>query len=107
MTHTLSIVTGIALLAAGTFAMRFAGYRLGTRLPLSARTQLLLTDAATLLLFSVAATAALFENQHFAGFARLGGVLFAALLAWRKAPLILVILSACAVTALLRTAGVQ
>ncbi|MDQ9126590.1 hypothetical protein RDT67_09115 [Serratia fonticola] len=43
---------------------------------------------------------------RFAGYARLGGVAVGALLAWRKTPLIVVLLAAAAVTALLRVAGV-
>jgi uncharacterized integral membrane protein len=54
----------------------------------------------------VALAATLYEGEHFAGMARVLGVMFALFLAWRKMPLIVVILSAAVVTALLRLAGV-
>ncbi|MCH9298990.1 AzlD domain-containing protein [Pantoea allii] len=101
MNHPI-IIAGIALLAAGTYAIRYAGVKLGNRLPVSERTQHMLSDAATVLLLAVAATTTLFEGQHFAGLARLLGVSFALFLAWRKAPLIVIILGAACMTALLR-----
>ena len=33
------VIAGIALLAAGTYAIRFAGYRLGSRMHMSERAQ--------------------------------------------------------------------
>ncbi|MGG6195468.1 AzlD domain-containing protein [Pantoea allii] len=101
MNHPI-IIAGIALLAAGTYAIRYAGVKLGNRLPVSERTQHMLSDAATVLLLAVAATTTLFEGPHFAGMARLLGVSFALFLAWRKAPLIVIILGAACMTALLR-----
>ncbi|WP_243079283.1 AzlD domain-containing protein [Pantoea sp. MQR6] len=100
------IIAGIALLAVGTYLIRFAGVKLGNRLAITERTQSLLADAATVLLLAVAATSTLFEGQHFAGMARVLGVLFAIFLAWRKAPLITIIISAAVMTALLRYFGV-
>ena len=101
MNHPM-IIAGIALLAAGTYAIRYAGVKLGNRLPVSERTQNVLSDVATGLLLAVAATTTLFEGQHFAGMARLLGVSFAIFLAWRRAPLIVIILGAACMTALLR-----
>ena len=106
MSHQMMIVAGIGLLAAGTWLMRFAGVRLGNGLPLSERSQQMLSDAATVLLLAVAATTTLFEGQHFSGMARIIGVGFALLLAWRRAPLIIIILGAALMTALLRYFGV-
>lgn len=106
MMSTTMMLGGVALLATGTWLMRFTGYKLGNRIALSERTRTLLSDAAVVLLLAVAATATLFEGQQFAGFARLTGVLVALLLAWRKAPLILVIISAGVVTAAVRYFGV-
>jgi uncharacterized membrane protein len=100
------VIAGIALLAAGTYAIRFAGYRLGSRMHMSERVRNMLSDAATVLLLAVAVTTALFEGTDFAGVARLTGVLFAVFLAWRRAPLILVIIGAAVMTALLRYFGV-
>lgn len=98
---------GIAILSVGTYLMRLGGAKLGGRLALSERAQGLLSDAATTLLFAVALSAMLYEGDHFAGMARVSGVLFALFLAWRKMPLIVVILSAAVVTALLRLAGLH
>lgn len=105
MTNITLIIAGIALLSVGTYLMRFGGARLGNKLALSERSQALLSDAATTLLFTVALAATLYEGEHFAGMARVLGVMFALFLAWRKMPLIVVILSAAVVTALLRLAG--
>lgn len=104
--HNNLVIAGIALLAVGTYAMRFAGYRLGSRIQMSDSVRNMLTDAATVLLLAVAVTTALFEGSHFAGVARIAGVLFAVFLAWRRTPLILVIIGAAVMTALLRYFGV-
>ena len=107
MASTTLIIAGIALLSVGTYLMRFGGAKLGNKLALSERAQALLSDAATTLLFAVALAATLYENVSFAGMARVLGVAFALFLAWRKVPLIGVILSAAVVTALLRLAGIN
>lgn len=99
------IILGIVILAAGTWLMRFGGAKLGNALALSERSQALLADAATTLLFAVALAATLYDGEHFAGMARVLGVIFALFLAWRKMPLIVVIISAAVITALLRLAG--
>ncbi|MBJ3814347.1 AzlD domain-containing protein [Shimwellia pseudoproteus] len=101
------ILIGIAVLGAGTYLMRFGGAMLGSKLALSARSQALLADAATTLLFAVALSTALYEGGHFAGAARVSGVAVALFLAWRKMPLIVVIVTAAVVTALLRLAGIH
>ena len=106
MPGTLTILAALALLGAGTYLMRFSGAKLGNRLALSERAQNMLNDSATTLLFSVALASAFFEGEHFAGMARVTGVAVAVLLAWRKVPLIFVILAAAAVTSLLRFVGV-
>ncbi|MBK0090058.1 AzlD domain-containing protein [Erwinia sp. S59] len=104
--HNNLVIAGIALLAVGTYVMRFAGYRLGSRMQMSESVRNMLSDAATVLLLAVAVTTALFEGSHFAGIARIAGVLFAVFLAWRRTPLILVIIGAATMTALLRYLGV-
>jgi uncharacterized membrane protein len=98
-------ILGIAILSAGTYLMRLGGAKLGSRLALSERSQALLSDAATVLLFSVALATTFYEGEHFAGMARVLGVAFAVFLAWRKMPLIVVIVAAAVVTALLRWRG--
>lgn len=99
-------IAGIAILSLGTYLMRLGGAKLGNRLAFSERSQALLSDAATVLLFSVALATTFYEGAHFAGMARVLGVAFAVFLAWRKVPLIGVIIAAAVVTALLRLAGI-
>ena len=107
MPGTFTLISALAVLGAGTYLMRFAGAKLGNRLVLSERAGKMLNDAATTLLFSVALATTFFEAEHFAGIARIVGVAVAVLLAWRKVPLIFVILAAAAVTSLLRFLGVS
>ncbi|ALB72352.1 AzlD domain-containing protein [Cronobacter muytjensii] len=105
MASTMMTLSGIAVLSVGTYLMRFGGAKLGNKLALSERAQALLSDAATTLLFAVALAATFYEGESVAGMARVLGVAFAVFLAWRKAPLIAVIVAAAVVTALLRLAG--
>lgn len=107
MTNTFTVLAGLAVLSAGTWLMRFSGAKLGSKLALSERSQKLLNDGATTLLFSVALATTFFEGSHFAGYARFAGVAVAVFLAWRKVPLIFVIIAAALVTALLRLAGIH
>ena len=88
---------------AGNLSDASGGAKLGNRLAFSERSQAL-PDAATVLLFRRPATT-FYEGAHFAGMARVLGVCFRCVLAWRKVPLIGVITAAAVVTALLRLAG--
>ena len=97
----------LALLAAGTYALRLAGPAFHHRLRLSDRTQWLFGAVATVLLAALAATSALTEGHGFAGWARPAGVLVGAALAVRRIPLPLVVVAAAATTALLRLGGVH
>lgn len=105
MNDTLLIIAGIAVLSLGTWLMRFGGAKLGNRIALSERAQGILSDSATTLLFAVALATTFYEGAEFAGMARLCGVAVAVMLAWRKTPLIIVIIAAAAVTALMRWLG--
>jgi uncharacterized membrane protein len=91
-------IAGIAILSLGTYLMRLGGAKLGSRLAFSERAQALLSDAATVLLFSVALATTFYEGEHFAGMARVLGVGLAVFLAWRKMPLIVVIIAAAVAT---------
>ncbi|MDQ0379962.1 AzlD domain-containing protein [Amycolatopsis thermophila] len=103
---TVPLLIAIAVLAAGTFAFRFAGPLLRAKIRVPDRVQKLMGIAAAVLLTAVVATNALAEGHSFAGYARPLGVAVAGVLAWRKAPFLVVVVSAAAVTALLRLAGV-
>ncbi|MCT4705562.1 AzlD domain-containing protein [Enterobacteriaceae bacterium H11S18] len=105
MTETMKIIAGLAMLSAGTYLMRLAGAKLGNRLVFSESAKTLLADAATVLLFSVAIATTFYESNHFAGMARVTGVVVAVFLAWRKVPLIIVILLSALITAALRYFG--
>jgi hypothetical protein len=99
-------ILGIAIFLGNVSDASWRG-KTGNRLALSERSQALLSDAATVLLFSVALATTFYEGEHFAGMARVLGVAFAVFLAWRKMPLIVVIVAAAVVTALLRLAGIH
>ena len=96
----------ILVLAVGTYAFRLAGPLLGQRMQMSARVQGLLVLSAIALLTALVATASLTAGGGFAGWARPAGVLTGALLAWRKLPFVVVVVSAAVVTALLRMTGI-
>jgi branched-subunit amino acid transport protein len=100
------LVAAILVLAVGTYTIRLSGVVLRDRLELSDTLQRVLPMAAGALLAALATTAALMEGAAFAGVARPAGVIVGALLAWRKAPFVLVVVAAAATAALLRLAGV-
>jgi branched-subunit amino acid transport protein len=100
------LLVGTAVLALGTFAFRFAGPLLRSRVKLSPKAERLMALAAVVLLAALVAVSALTEGHGFAGFARPAGVLVGGVLAWRKAPFVLVVVAAAATAALLRLAGV-
>ena len=104
---TTLVVAGMATLAAGTYAFRLSGQLLRARITFPPRATRLLEAAAVILLAALVATTALTEGHGFSGFARPAGVLVAGVLAWRKAPFLVVVLAAAAVTALLRVLGVS
>jgi len=102
---TTALLVGIAVLAAGTYAYRVAGPLLGDRFAPGPRAQHLVDTAAVVLLSALVATSALVAGHGWAGVARPVGVLVAGVLAWRKAPFVVVVVAAAAVTATLRLLG--
>ncbi|BCJ61064.1 AzlD domain-containing protein [Micromonospora endophytica] len=100
------LIAVIVALAVGTYAFRVSGVLLRDRLDLPAWARALLPVGAAALLAALAATAALTEVGRFAGWARPAGVLVGVLLAWRRAPFVLVVVAAAGTAALLRLAGV-
>jgi branched-subunit amino acid transport protein len=97
---------GLVTLSAGTFAFRFAGPVLRQRIAFPPRAERLLEVAAVVLLAALVATTGLTKGHGFAGFARPAGVLVGGVLAWRKAPFLVVVLAAAATTAVLRLLGI-
>lgn len=100
-----SLPVGVAVLAAGTLALRLAGTLLRSRVEPSAAV-LALVDRAVSVLFAALVATSLLEAGQFAGIARTAGVAVAGVLAWRRAPFVVVVLAAAAVTAALRLLGV-
>lgn len=101
------LLASILILAVGTYTIRLSGVVLRDRLELGDNLQRVLPMAAASLLAALAVTAAVMESGSFAGWARPTGVLIGALLAWRKAPFVLVVVAAAASAALLRLAGIE
>jgi branched-subunit amino acid transport protein len=101
------LIAAILALATGTYAFRLAGPLLRTRVHVPAAVRRVLETAAIVLLTALVATTALTAGHGLAGPARPIGVAVAGVLAWRKAPFLVVVLSAAAVTALLRLAGLS
>ena len=100
------VVAGMAILAAGTYAFRLSGQVLRARVSFPPRAARLLEAAAVILLATLVATTALTQGHGFSGFARPAGVLAGGVLAWRKAPFLVVVVTAAAVTAVARLLGV-
>lgn len=98
-------VAMILALAVGTYAFRLVGPALHGRVELPARVQELLSAGAIVLLTALLATGALTEGGGFAGWARPVGVLVGGVLAWRKAPFVVVVLGAAGTAAVLRAFG--
>jgi len=96
----------MATLAAGTYAFRLSGQVLRARISFPPRATKLLEGAAVILLAALVATTALSQGHGFSGVARPAGVLVGGLLAWRKAPFLVVVIAAAGVTAGLRLLGV-
>jgi branched-subunit amino acid transport protein len=103
MSPTVAMILALAL---GTYAFRLVGPALHGRVEIPPRVRDLLSAAAVVLLAALLATGALTEGGGFAGWARPAGVLAAGLLAWRRAPFVVVVLGAAAATAVLRALGV-
>jgi branched-subunit amino acid transport protein len=104
--NTPVLLVGILVLGVGTFSLRFAGPALRSRFEVPERAQQLLAVAAIVLLTALVATAALMDGHGPAGVARPAGVLVGGVLAWRKAPFVLVVVAAAATAAGLRLLGV-
>ncbi|HEY1625962.1 MAG TPA: AzlD domain-containing protein [Streptosporangiaceae bacterium] len=96
------LVAGVLILTAGTYGFRWAGQLLRTRVRFPPRAVELLEVAAVVLLTALVAVTAFTQGHGSAGYARPAGVAVAGLLAWRKAPFIVVVLAAAVTTALLR-----
>jgi branched-subunit amino acid transport protein len=106
MISPLTLIVAVVVLGAGTFAFRVAGPALRSRVELLPRVEKLMMVGVAVLFSALVATSALIDNQEFAGYARPAGVLVGGILAWRKAPFVLVVIAAAATAAGLRLLGV-
>ncbi len=106
MTSPSTLIAATVVLGVGTFGFRLAGPMLRSRVELSPRVERLLAVAVGVLFAALVATAALLDGQEFAGVARPAGVVVGGVLAWRKAPFVLVVVAAAATAAGLRLLGV-
>ena len=104
---TSTLVAGGLLLAAGTYGFRAVGPALRSRVTFPARAERLLAAASVVVLTALMAVMALTQGHHLAGYTRPVGVVVGAVLAWRKAPFLVCVLAAAAVTALLRLGGIS
>ncbi|EMI5489722.1 AzlD domain-containing protein [Providencia stuartii] len=96
------ILTGIIILAVGTYLMRASGAYFKGKVVLSDSKKALFSAAAIVILFSVAMTSTVFDGEYFSDPAKIIGVLVAGILTWYQKPFIIIVLSASVVTALLR-----
>ena len=103
---TTTLLVAVVVLGVGTYAFRLAGPLLGDRVTLSPRVEEALALSTVVLLVALVATAALYESKDFAGYARPIGVGVGGVLAWRRAPFVLVVVAAAATAAGLRLLGV-
>lgn len=100
-----ALLVGIAVLAVGTYVFRFAGPVLAARWTLPPHLQQLTTVGTVVLLAALVATATFTDGGDIAGPARILGVAVGGVLAWRKAPFVVVVLAAAGTAAVLRLAG--
>jgi branched-subunit amino acid transport protein len=98
---TAIVVSGVVL-GAGTFAYRAAGPLLGARLAMSPRLVGLMSAAAIVLLTALTVTTTFTDGQEYADPARPLGVLVGGVLAWRRAPFVVVVVAAAATAAVIR-----
>jgi branched-subunit amino acid transport protein len=93
------LIGSARVLAAGTFAFRFAGPVLRPRIATRPWVEPAMATAAVVLLTALVGTTALAEGHELAGVARPTGVVVAGILAWRKTPFVAIVLSAAATAA--------
>lgn len=96
------ILTGIMLLAMGTYLIRYAGLSLSQYFTISKRHEQLFNDAATTLLFSIAVLSTFFEGADWADLGKIMGVLVGLLLIWRNYSLITTLVIAMLITTIFR-----
>ncbi len=102
----MNLIVPMLALTVGTMLLRMIGPLLRSRVTLSPQIEMLSSTAVAVLFVALVATQALIVDTEFAGFALPAGVVVAAVLAWRKAPFVAIVVAASATTAALRFVGV-
>lgn len=102
----MNLTLPLIILVIGTYGLRIAGPALRSRVTISPRIDRLVDTAVAVVFVALIATSALYVGRDFAGFACPAGVAVAGILAWRKAPFVVIVLAAAATTAGLRLVGV-
>lgn len=97
-----AIVASAAVLGVGTFAYRAAGPMLNARFTMKPRMVELMSTAAIVLLVALMVTSTFVDGDELADPARPLGVLVGGVLAWRRAPFVVVVISAGVTAALVR-----
>lgn len=105
-TGTLGLLVPVVVLGVGTYGFRLAGTLLQSRYRLPTGVTRLVDRGVVVLLTALVVTAAVLEVGAFAGTARIVGVAVGGVLAWRRAPFVLVVVAAAGTTAGLRALGV-
>ena len=99
MISATAIIASGAVLGAGTFAYRAAGPVLHARFSMGPRAVALMSTAAIVLLTGLIVTSTFADGNDPA---RPLGVLVGGVLAWRRAPFVVVVISAAATAAIVR-----
>ncbi|TNC45896.1 AzlD domain-containing protein [Mumia zhuanghuii] len=97
-----SFAVAVAVLAGGTYALRWGGVSAGARVSLTDETALLVERAVAVLLVAVVLTGTLDEGVETSDHTRAVGVIAGVIAALARAPLVVVVLVAVLATALLR-----
>ncbi|MCD0444483.1 AzlD domain-containing protein [Glycomyces sp. A-F 0318] len=99
-------MAAVLALAVGVYLVRFAGPAVRGRIKVSERTETMMKRGAMVVLAALVVTGAFVVDGGFAGWALPAGVLVGGVLAWRRAPILVVVIAAAGTTALLRLAGI-
>ncbi|QII04176.1 AzlD domain-containing protein [Rhodococcoides fascians A25f] len=103
----MNLTIPLIALVVGTYALRIAGPALRTRITISPRIDRVMNTSVAVVFVALVATSSLLVGKEFAGFAAPIGVTVAGILAWRKAPFVVIVIAAAATTAGLRWIGVN
>jgi branched-subunit amino acid transport protein len=107
MTSSRALLLAVLALAAGTLAMRLTGPALRSRLELTPHLKAQIDRSVAVLFCALIATSTLLDGDTPAGATRPAAVATAAVLAWRRAPFVVVVLAASATAAALRLTGLH